>query len=326
MLLIMNKLLQKQFGFHEIEIQQLNGYDNENFLIKAESGKFVFKTYSEKIGSIAIVEAENEALSFLHSRENNYFPKPIPFIDGSLIKTLELDGSKTICRMLSFLEGQFFGEVTHSKSLFQSLGVFLAQMNVKLQSFNSDAIRTRKWEWAVQHLYLNKDYLTDIEDAEDRNLVSRFFQQFEENVSPTLHLLRRAIIHNDANEWNVLVNNGEVSGIIDFGDLAYSPLINELAVAISYACFDKENPLEWASIILKSYHEVLALEENEIAVLYYLIAARLCTSVCNAAHSKKTNPDNKYAFGSEKQAWSLLYQWISINPITAENSFRSAIS
>ena len=321
----MNKLLQKEFGFHELEIKQLNGYDNENFLITTDSGKFVFKTYSETTGSIALVEAENAALLFLHREENNLFPKPIPFSDGSLIKTLEVDGSKKICRALSFLEGQFSGEVSHTKTLFQSLGVMLAQMNLKLQAFDSEAIRTREWEWGIQHLHLNKAYLTDIDDAGDRALVTYFFQQFEENVSPTLHLLRRATIHNDANEWNVLVNNGEVSGLIDFGDLAYSPLINELAVAISYACFDKENPIEWASIILKSYHEVLALEENEIAVLYYLIAARLCTSLCNAAHSKKTNPDNKYAFGSEKQAWNLLHRWISINPIAAENSFRSAI-
>jgi len=237
----MNKLLQKEFGFHELEIRQLNGYDNENFLITTDSGKFVFKTYSETTGSIALVEAENAALLFLHREENNLFPKPIPFSDGSLIKTLKVDGSRKICRALSFLEGQFSGEVNHTKTLFESLGVMLAKMNLKLQAFDSEAIRTREWEWGVQHLHLNKAYLTDIDDAGDRALVTYFFQQFEENVSPTLHLLRRATIHNDANEWNVLVNNGEVSGLIDFGDLAYSPLINELAVAISYACFDKEN-------------------------------------------------------------------------------------
>ncbi|NQV15619.1 aminotransferase class III-fold pyridoxal phosphate-dependent enzyme, partial [bacterium] len=151
------------------------------------------------------------------------------------------------------------------------------------------------------------------------------FQQFEENVSPVLHQLRKSIIHNDANEWNVLVNNGKVSGLIDFGDLAYSPLINELAVTIAYACFDKEHPLDWAATILKSYHQIIALEENEIAVLYYLISARLCISVCNAAHSKKKDSDNVYAFVSEKQAWKMLHHWIRINPIGAENCFRSAI-
>ena len=40
----------------------------------------------------------------------------------------------------------------------------------------------------------------------------------------------------DANQLNVLVKNEEVSGIIDFGNLAYTQLINELAIAIAYAC------------------------------------------------------------------------------------------
>ncbi len=137
--------------------------------------------------------------------------------------------------------------------------------------------------------------------------------------------LRKSMIHGDANEWNVLVNNGTVTGIIDFEDLSYTPLIYELAVTIAYACLFVENPLEWASIIIESYHNVLPLEEKEITILYYLIAARLCISVCNSAHSKKVNPDNEYAFISEKPAWKLLHHWITINPIVAENRFRSAL-
>ena len=321
----MNKLLQKQFGFHEIEIKKLNGYDNANYLIKTEGGKYIFKTYPKNTESIALVEAENETLLFLHSSKNNQFPKPVPFKDDSLIKVLEIEGKETICRMLSFLEGECLEDVIHSKTLFQSLGVFLAQMDMKLQSFNNYTIKARQWEWGIQYLHLNKKYMKDITNAKNRSTVSYFFQQFEENVFPVLPELRKTIIHNDANEWNILVNNGEVSGIIDFGDLAYSPLINELAVAIAYACFDKENPLEWASVILKSYHEILPIEEKEVTVLYYLIAARLSISVCNSAHSKKENPDNSYALVSEKQAWKMLYRWLSINPIAAENSFRSAI-
>ena len=321
----MNKLLQKLFGFNQVEIKKLTGYDNSNYLIKTEKGKYIFKTYIKNTESLALVEAENETLLFLQNTGNDKLPKPIKYIDGSLIKILKIDGKETICRMLSYLEGSFLGDVKHNKNLFQSLGTFLAQMDIKLQSFNNYTIKARQWEWDIQHLHLNKKYINDITTAKNRSIVSYFFQQFEENVLPVLPELRKSIIHNDANEWNVLVNNGNVSGIIDFGDLAYSPLINELAVAITYACYDKENPLEWASIILSSYHNLLALKENEITVLYYMIAARLCISVCNSAHSKIKNTDNEYALISEKSAWKMLYRWIAINPIAAENSFRSAI-
>jgi len=156
-------------------------------------------------------------------------------------------------------------------------------------------------------------------------LFSTFFLQYEENVIPALPFLRRQVIHNDANEWNVLTKNNRISGIIDFGDFTYSFLINELAIAITYGCYDKEDPLVWAAFILKSYHEKLPLTEKELGVLYYLISARLIISVRQSAHSKKTNPENTYATVSENAAWQMLYKWIETNPIAAENCFRAAV-
>ncbi len=321
----MNKLLNSEFGFQETEIKKLDGYDNLNYLVETSTNKFVFKTYLYYDELLAIVEAENETLLFLQDKNQDKFPKPIPFLDGSFVKVLEIDGELSICRMLLFLKGNLLSDIKHTKSVFQSFGIFIAQMDLKLQSFNSATIKERQSEWNTQYFNLNKKYINDIPIAKNRNTVHYFFQQYEENVVPVLLELRKSIIHNDANQLNVLVKNEEVSGIIDFGDLAYTQLINELAIAIAYACQDKENPLEWSLIILKSYHNILPIKEIEIQVLYYLIAARLCISVCNAAHSKIINPNNKYAFSGEKSAWKMLDKWITINPLTAENSFRSAI-
>ncbi len=321
----MKKLLQEQFDFNPVEIKKLWGYENSNYLIKTNDGQYVFKIYLKSADTLVLVKAQNEALLFLQSFKNNMYPKPIKFKDDSLVKILAIEGKERICRMLSFLEGELLGDVKPTKTLFKSLGNFVAELDVKLQSFNNLTIKSRQWEWDIQYLHLNKKYIKDIPSAKDRSIINYFFQQFEENVLPVLPELRKAIIHNDANEWNVLVNNGKVTGIIDFGDLSYTPLINELAITIAYACLYVDNPLEMASTIIESYYNVLTLEEKEIAVLYYLIAARLCISTCNSAHSKKENPDNEYAFISEKPAWKLLYQWLSINPINAENRFRLAI-
>lgn len=321
----MKELLETEFGFHSPEIKRINGYDNVNYVIREKPDQFIFKTYVYDEELLAILKAENEALLHLQGKANNKFPKPIPFRNGDFIKTLNIDGKKTICRMLSFLEGEFLGDKEPTAGLYQSLASFLAEMNVKFQTFDSHVLRARQWEWDIQYLYLNKKYLDDIPVPYDRSIVSYFFLQFEENVVPVLPGLRKQIVHNDANEWNVLVKNGEVSGIIDFGDLTYAPLINELAVAITYVCYNKEDPLKWIPVILKSYNDILALEENELSILYYLIAARLCISVCNSAHVKRTDPENSYATMSEKHAWTMLHKWLRINPRSAGNLFRMAV-
>ena len=323
----MDKLLQNEFGFNEVEIKRLDGYENANYRIKTNGDIYIFKTYKyiDNEELLDLIKAENETLLFLQKTDTKKYPKPLPFLDGSHIKIITIDGEKKICRMLTFLDGEFLGDIKPTKKLFQSFGSFLAETDIKLQKLSNYNIKARQWEWDLQYLDLNKKFINDIPDAKNRNTVNYFFQQFEEIVRPVLPSLRKQIIHNDANEWNVLSKNGEVSGFIDFGDLAHSLLINELAIAITYACYDKENPLEWASIILKSYHSKLPIEENEIKVLYYLIAARLSVSVCNSAHSRKINPDNTYASVSEKPAWNMLYRWLSINPIEAENTFKEAI-
>jgi len=321
----MNNLLQSEFGLTEIEVKRLNGYDNVNYLVYTTTDKYIFKTYIYTDEIYEMVKAENETLFFLQKSAQNKYPTPIQFSDGSFIKVLIIEGVKQVCRMLTFLEGEFLGDVKHTKKLMESFGNTLADIDLKLQDFKSYIIGAKQWEWDIQYLTLNEKYIDDIPNAKDRNLVHYFFQQFKENVLPVMPTLRKQIIHNDANDWNVLATNGEVSGIIDFGDLAHTFLINELAVAIPYVCFDKDNPLEWASIVLKSYHNKLPIQEREVNVLYYLIAARLLISVCNSAHSKIYNPENSYASISEKSAWKLLYRWLSINPLDAENSFRIAI-
>lgn len=323
---MIEKLLEVEFSLNQPKVKKINGYDNINYIVKTNTNISIFKTYAYDKELLAILEAENEILLHLSPANDNTFPQPIAFADDKYIKVIEIGGNLSICRMLSFLEGKFLGDVESTKELSYGVGAFMARMNTQLQEIESYVLKSRVWEWDLQYFLLNKKYLQYISDPHNSNIVRYFFMQYEENVVPLLPELRKQIIHNDANEWNILTDNNKVSGIIDFGDIAYSQLINELAIAITYGCYDKEHPLDWSLDIIKGYHDVLPLEEKEIGVLYYLVAARLCTSVCNSAYAKKMDPENTYATVSEKYAWSMLHKWLRINPIHAENAFREAIS
>ncbi|MFK7833478.1 MAG: aminotransferase class III-fold pyridoxal phosphate-dependent enzyme [Winogradskyella sp.] len=312
------------FDFNIIELKKLNGYDNVNYLLKTETDKFIFKTYKFSEDMLALIEAENSILNTL--KKDQSFPEPIAFKDGNFIKITDIDNTKTICRLLTFLDGDFLGDVNHTPNLVESIGAFTAQMNLQLLKINNYVLKARQWEWDLQYLQLNKKYIPDIEDSSNRNLVSYFFQQYELHVNPKLPELRKSIIHNDVNEWNILVKDNAISGLIDFGDLAHSYVINEVAIAITYACYDKDKPLEWAIHFLKGYHKILPLEKKELDILYYLIAGQLCTSLCNSAHAKKADPENSYASSSEKNELKMLHKWITINPIQAKNQFYKALS
>ena len=322
----MKALLKLHFGLDAKSIKKINGYENINYLVELESGeKCVLKTYFFEDDLLDVVQAENEILLHLSSDGSKLYPRPLAFKDASFEKKIHVADNMLIVRMLSFLDGQFLGGVPLTQALIKSFGVFVARMDVALAGMNNYVIQAREWEWDLQYFELNKKYLVDILDAHDRNIIQYFFMQFDEKVRPALPSLRKQIIHNDPNEWNVLTENDTVSGIIDFGDLAYTQLINEVAIARTYICLNQENPLQVATNFLAAYHDVFPLQENEMDVLYYLVAGRLCTSVLNAAHSRKVNPNNEYAFSTEKSAWQLLYKWLTISPVLAGNTFREAI-
>ncbi len=315
------RILADFYGLSYIEITNLNGYDNQNFSVKSDKGKFILKTYKAKPELQELIEGENQTLLNLNRDNENIFPNPIPNLSSNFLNY----ENGIISRLLSFVDGEFLGNVEHTPDLFFSFGKFLAKMDNQLLNFRNSAIKARQSNWDLQHLELNKKYISCISRPEKRKLVSYYFQQFREQVQPELNDLRKSIIHADANEWNVLVKNGKVSGIIDFGDMAYSPLINEVSIAITYGMMGKKNPLEWASYIIQGYHKHLPLLSREIDLLYYLVATRLCISVCNSAFSRQENPENEYISISEKPAWDLLEKWIAINPTLAAESFRNAL-
>lgn len=316
----MKDFLAENFGLEVEDIFPLEGYDSENYGVVTAEGKFVLKIYADEANLRELLEAENEILIALSSSRPSRFQMPQKNADGNFLTEKE-DG---FARLLSFIEGDFLAEVEHSTKLFYSLGKFLAEMDTKLESFRRPAVEARKFVWDLKFAHLSEKLLPFIEDPAERKLVEYFFLQHRERVEPFVEDLRFSVIHNDANDWNVLTSGGKVVGLIDFGDMCYSPLINELAVAITYSVLEKEDPVGAALPIIEGYHKTLALEEKEIELLYWLIATRLCMSVCNSAKTKREKPDSKYITISEKPAWRLLKKWVTINPVYAEDEFRKA--
>lgn len=315
----LNSIIKQYYDIENPTLTKLEGYDSINFKITTSNESYVLKVYSNSNEILELLTAENELLLALENKGVS---------SSRLIATnsdeYNLITDQYIFRLLTFLSGTFLAESRHTNQLLTSFGVTLAKIDFSLSNHNNAAIKAKETQWDLKHFQKNWKYLNDIPDASDRSLVDYFCLQFNEHIRPIQYEFRQSIIHNDANDWNVLVDNKEVTGIIDFGDMCHSWLINELAVALTYVLMDKENPLDIAFTVLQAYHTILPLEEKEVDFLYYLIAARLCTSVLNSAHTKKIKPESAYITISEKSAWKLLHTWVSINPILAKNTFRDA--
>ena len=106
---------------------------------------------------------------------------------------------------------------------------------------------------------------------------------------------------------------GQISGIIDFGDMAHTFLVCELAVALTYLILEEENPQEKINMVVDGYQSVLPLRTEEIDSLIYLICMRACLTVVIANYRKKLFPDNKYISATEPKAWKFLRNMVDKN-------------
>lgn len=314
-------ILENHYNLHETSLQYLEGFEDKTYKVSSLEGDFIFKEYRYSEETAAIIEVETELLRRLSSVSSFSFPRTFPTNDNQ--SYLISDG--VIYRLISFLEGNLLGDASHTDEMLRSFGTLLGRMDRNLSETDAPTLRGRENPWDLCFFRLNLKYLPYIEDESDRSLVRYFFLQFEECVGPVADRLRKSVIHNDANDWNVITNGKRVTGLFDFGDIAYSWLINELAIGITYAMMNKEHPLQAAVEVIKGYHKEYALQELELDILYYLVGARLCISVCNSAYGKITRPNSDYMTISEIPAWALLKKWLQINPLSAKRTFREAV-
>ncbi len=254
-------------------------------------------------------------------------PRLKPSLSGDfLASAVASDGETHAVRLVGWLAGTPLAKVRRTPELIRSLGQSLGELDRALQGFiHPGALRDLDWD--LRHAARARSRLHFVEDTHKRAILERFIRRFEDTVAPTLIGLRTQVIHNDANDWNILVDEQDdrnISGIIDFGDAVHTVLIAEVAIACAYAILDLDDPVGAAAELAAGFHEKYPLRSEEIDVLFDLIAMRLVMSVTFSASRRDRTADNPYLAVSEAPAWRLLEKMNAMNPRLATAILRKA--
>ena len=212
-------------------------------------------------------------------------------------------------RLLTFVPGVSFTSATKSPELYFDLGCFMGKFTRAMQGYAHPASHRPDDLWNLDNVIACKAYLPDVADEDVRARVERFYGIYEKNTRPKLQYLRKSVIHNDVNEQNLLVASdgaAKITGLIDFGDMVFGTLINELAITLAYALLG-ENDIEMAARnIIRGYVQEYLLEAGELEVLSDLVAMRLVQSIIMTSNRAKEYSDNTYILISQKPARDLL--------------------
>jgi 4-aminobutyrate aminotransferase-like enzyme/Ser/Thr protein kinase RdoA (MazF antagonist) len=296
---------------------------DQNFLLLTAAGdRFVLKI-ANSTDDRALLDAQNAALAHV-GRRMTLCPRVVPAIDGALVsETASASGVRHFVRLLSWLPGAPLGSVPdHSSELLEDVGGAVGALDTALDGFDHPAIH-RDFYWDLARgLSLVRELSPLVEDPVMRALVTRLVHDIGARGADRFARLRRAAVHNDPNDYNVLVEQGRVTGILDFGDIVHSYAIADLAIAIAYAVLGKPDPLAAAVSVLRGYQTARPLDDNEMAALFDLVLLRLCTSVCVAARQQKQRPGDAYLSVSQGPIGATLPTLAALDPEAVDAAFR----
>ncbi len=228
-----------------------------------------------------------------------------------------------LLRALTYLPGAPYATVDHSPALRHELGRFMGRMSQALQGFGHPAAHRPEFLWNLDNAAAVAPWVADIANADDRAVVERAFHRHRQRVVPSMPLLRGAVVHHDANDHNVLVDNLRVdgfpagpaiSGLIDFGDMLFARQVNELAVTLAYALLEATDLIAAGRDVISGYVAEFELTDAELRVVYDLAATRLAMSVAISSHRQREFPDNDYLTISQVPALRLLRRLMGMRP------------
>lgn len=288
----------------EGEFTPLAGERDQNFRIRTVSGEqYVFKV-SGLNEPFEVVEMQVLALRHIEAQDRDLpVPRVLPGLDGELIGWLFDEEGRHAVRLLSWLPGQRYqdGPFPSARGL-RGMGRFIARLGRALQGFEHPAA-THFMPWNMANGLVFSPQLKSLMPRELGHWLPDYFERLENSVYPQMAKLRWQVIHQDAHGANLLRasdHDESVTGVIDFGDMIYGPLVCDLAACVSDFMELSAEPVFAATEICRGYQETTLLEEAELELLLDLVMVRQIM-VLQLFEFRRRNMEHPPAFVTDDQ-------------------------
>jgi 4-aminobutyrate aminotransferase-like enzyme/Ser/Thr protein kinase RdoA (MazF antagonist)/murein DD-endopeptidase MepM/ murein hydrolase activator NlpD len=292
----------RTFGVHGL-IEALPSERDQNFLVTPHEGASFVLKIANSAEDAGMLDAQQRALTWA-ARELEVCPRVLPNAVGSLTSVAH-DASGTAFQVwaVTVVPGTPLAhQRRRTTTLWHSLGTTTARLTRAMRGFDHPAIhRAFHWDlWRAPDTVARHAPLVEGQDL--RRAIATVMVSLQARWN-AIRQLPRSAIHGDLNDHNVLVGgstadlysrNQTVTGVVDFGDMAHSITIGELAIACAYASLGARDPLRVIGDVTAGYNDALTIGDAELDVLFDLVRARLAMSACMAAHQRRLRPGDAY--------------------------------
>lgn len=314
------QILASQFGLNG-ELVRLNGEYDTNIGVYNQDKIIAVAKVTAPDCPLSQVEMQIDALDHIAQTAPDVpVPRVIKTSDGqSYHKVADRDGNERLIWAMTSLQGKPLADIRpHNNVLLDNIGYMCGRVTATLANFAHPALlREMKWDltradWVCPHISM-------IDDADDRQIVGTIIDDYRTHISDALVKRPKTTIHNDPNDYNILVSPNmdfgtmaakpSLTGVVDFGDMIAAPAVCDLAILAAYIILDDPRPLEKLCAVVAGYHRAYPLTPDDMALVYPLLLTRYAVSMVNAGIMAKERPDDPYVMVSQAPIRAFLHQF-----------------
>jgi 4-aminobutyrate aminotransferase-like enzyme/Ser/Thr protein kinase RdoA (MazF antagonist) len=280
---------------------------DQNFHLTDSAGDEWVLKVSNAAEDRGVVEMEVAAVERIAAVDPGLpVPVPRPTLHGRAVGLFNSGESSHLVRLLALLPGRHAQPDDLSAEDVTAIGAVVARVSHALRGFFHPAAG-RVMLWDQQRLPRLFGHVELLPDGRRRELLERVIRRFTERVAPAFPGLRAQVIHNDITLDNLLLDEERrVSGIIDFGDMAHTALVLDIAATLQSLVRGRQQIFSVVEQFMAGYASITPLEAVEADLLGDLLAGRMAQTILISAFRNRRYPDNDYIQGWAEPAWELL--------------------
>ncbi|TRW80326.1 aminotransferase [Mycolicibacterium sp. 018/SC-01/001] len=310
--------LQETFGA-DGDLKELGSQQDQNFLVTDEStgAPIGVLKLTNPVFSEAEIDLQGLAADTVAAREPSLrIPRVVIGPHGEMSGWWDTSAGRLHARVLEFVGGttltgsRYLSPVTVAR-----MGELAAAVSVALSDVTHPA-SNRVLQWDLRHA--DRVIATLLPDEPDRRIVeltSSVADAAWRHLAPVASRLPLQLGHFDLTDDNVIAPDAPCAlpdAIIDFGDVAGSWAVNEIAITVSSLLHhDGLAPVDTLPAVT-AFHDRRPLTEDEADALWPLVALRGVVLVLSGRQQVRIDEHNSYADAALDRELRILEQAASV--------------
>lgn len=281
-------------------LRPLDGERDQNTQVTTDDGRdFVLKIASPSEDPL-VADLQCAALHHVARADAGIaVPQMVPTRDGHDIVTTSIDGAPAPTRLLTFVDGVTFDDAgALGLDALIEIGASQGRLAHAFGGFEHRAAGNFM-AWSLDAGMVHHDELWDGLGEVGRAAAGPFRERVEavaariESGDPGL---RRQVLHNDGHRGNLLrvdAASVAVTGVIDFGDIADTCVVADLAICVASFVDGHSAQPDAAAAIAAGYDRWMSLTDIEVDGLVDAVLQRIVLGLLLVEFQRRNAPDHR---------------------------------